>query len=247
MKKFLPLIMALLLVASIAVAVAEEPVTITWLMRGDNNVAENTEMEQYLEDKFNIDLQITYISQSDYDTKLNTLIAAGTLPDIFYATGQTVLDLRDADKLADLTPYLNEYGKDILASYEEGELNLPELNAEGGIYGLMKKSGLYVANFHFRKDWLAKVGKEVPTTLDELYDVLYAFTFNDPDGDGKHDTYGFTAQMDTPKTWEHIFAAFGIPFDQNITLEDGTVTRYVKHPNYLRAIEYLRKKLEGSD
>lgn len=241
MKKFLPLIMALLLVASIAVAVAEEPVTITWLMRGDNNVAENTEMEQYLEDKFNIDLQITYISQSDYDTKLNTLIAAGTLPDIFYATGQTVLDLRDADKLADLTPYLNEYGKDILASYEEGELNLPELNAEGGIYGLMKKSGLYVANFHFRKDWLVKVGKEVPTTLDELYDVLYAFTFNDPDGDGKHDTYGFTAQMDTPKTWEHIFAAFGIPFDQNITLEDGTVTRYVKHPNYLRAIEYLRK------
>ena len=81
MKKILSLIMALLLVASIAVAVAEEPVTITWLMRGDNNVAENTEMEQYLEDKFNIDLQITYISQSDYDTKLNTLIAAGTLPE----------------------------------------------------------------------------------------------------------------------------------------------------------------------
>ena len=241
MKKFLSLIMALLLVASLAVAVAEEPATITWLMRGDNNVAENTEMEQYLEEKFNIDLQITYVSKSDYDTKLNTLIAANTLPDIFIAKDQNALDLRDAGKLADLTPYLETYGKDILATYDEGELTMPELNSAGGIYGLMKKSGLYVANFHFRKDWLAKVGKEVPTTLDELYDVLYAFTFNDPDGDGKNNTYGFTAQMDTEKTWEPIFAAFGVPYNRDITLEDGTVTRYVKHPNYLRAIEYMRK------
>ena len=243
MKKFLSLIMALMLFASLttATASAEEPVTITWLMSGDNNVAENTEIEQYLEEKFGIDLQISYINRSDYDTKLNTLIAAGTLPDIFSTKGQTALDLRNAGMLADLTPYLEEYGKDILAAYDEGELKMPELNEGDGIYGLFSKAGMYVANFHFRKDWLARVGKEVPTTLDELYDVLHAFTFNDPDGDGKDDTYGFTAQMNTPKTWEHIFAAFGIPFDRTITLEDGTVTRYIKHPNYLRAIEYLRK------
>ena len=44
-----------------------------------------------------------------------------------------------------------------------------------------------------RKDWLDKLGLAAPTTLDELYDVLYAFTYNDPDGNGKNDTYGLGA------------------------------------------------------
>ena len=39
-----------------------------------------------------------------------------------------------------------------------------------------------------RQDWLDAVGKEVPTIIDEFYDVLVAFTKNDPDGNGKDDT-----------------------------------------------------------
>lgn len=241
MKKFLSLVLALLMVITLTTALAEEPVILTWLMKGDNNVAENIEMEQYLEEKFGVELQITYVSKSDYDTKLNTLIAAGTLPDIFQTKDQTALDLRNAGKLAELSAAIETSGQAIAAAYGEDGFAELEINEDGKIYGLNQQSGLYVGNFHFRKDWLEAVGKEVPTTLDELYDVLYAFTYNDPDGDGKNDTYGFTAQMDTEKTWEHIFAAFGIPYNRNITLEDGTVTRYVKHPNYLRAIEYLRK------
>jgi len=243
MKKTLSLILALLmlLVAVPYMAQADEPIVITWLMKGDNNVAEDNEMIQALNEKLGIDLHITYVSRSDYDVKLNSLIAGNTLPDIFETGDTTAMDLKNAGKLLDVAPYLPEYGKDILAAYEEGELATLGINDAEKVYALNSKAGLYVSNFHLRKDWLAKVGKEVPTTLDELYDVLKAFTFDDPDGNGENDTYGFTAQMNTPKTWEHIFAAFGIPFDKNITLEDGTVTRYVKHPNYLRAIEYLRK------
>ena len=35
-----------------------------------------------------------------------------------------------------------------------------------------------------------------PTTLDELYDVIHAFTFNDPDGNGKDDTFGLAMAAD---------------------------------------------------
>lgn len=242
MKRMLAVLLSLILVASLlSTAMAEEPVTITWLMSGDNNVPEETEVLQEIRNRTGINLQITYVNRTDYDTKLNTLIAADTLPDIFSVGGQTALDLRDAGKLADISPYLSEHGPDILASYEEGELEMLDINKDGGVYGLNSRTGLYTANFHFRKDWLENVGREIPATLDELYDVLAAFTFEDPDGNGKDDTYGYIAQVDTPKTWEHIFAAYGVPFDQAVELDDGTVTRYIKHPNYLRAVEYLRK------
>ena len=42
-----------------------------------------------------------------------------------------------------------------------------------------------------RKDWLDNLGLAVPTTLDELEDCLYKFTFDDPDGNGVDDTYGW--------------------------------------------------------
>lgn len=41
-----------------------------------------------------------------------------------------------------------------------------------------------------RNDWLEAVGLGVPTTVAELGEVLRAFTFDDPDGNGVQDTYG---------------------------------------------------------
>ena len=41
-----------------------------------------------------------------------------------------------------------------------------------------------------RKDWLAKLGLKEPQTVDDLYTIAKAFTEQDPDGNGKKDTYG---------------------------------------------------------
>jgi putative aldouronate transport system substrate-binding protein len=43
-----------------------------------------------------------------------------------------------------------------------------------------------------RKDWLDKLGLKEPKTLDEYYNVLKAFKEQDPDGNGKADTYGLS-------------------------------------------------------
>jgi multiple sugar transport system substrate-binding protein len=44
-----------------------------------------------------------------------------------------------------------------------------------------------------RKDWLAELGLEAPTTWQEMLSVAKAFATRDPDGDGKADTYGMVA------------------------------------------------------
>lgn len=44
-----------------------------------------------------------------------------------------------------------------------------------------------------RKDWLKKLGLKAPTTWQEMLTVAQAFATEDPDGDGKADTYGIVA------------------------------------------------------
>lgn len=244
MKRILSLVLTLALVLSLfagmSIAVAEEAAPrIDFMMSGDNTVTDDNLVITELRERLGIDIHVNYISSGDTSTKLNTLIAADTLPDIFHTSGQTAIDLRDAGKIMDYSGLLEEYGPDILATYN-GELEAMAVNANGGVYGLTSLGGQLIKNLIVRKDWLAKVGKEVPTTLDELYEVMKAFTFDDPDGNGQNDTYGFagTANMDM---YQNIFAAYGIPAGQNILLEDGTVTTYMKHENYLKVIEFFRK------
>jgi len=88
---------------------------------------------------------------------------------------------------------------------------------EGKNYGMPNLNYSHVENVvsGYRGDWLEKLGMDAPDTLDELHDVLYAFVHNDPDGNGKDDTYGY-APLSTyyPYFFTEFFGAYGIlPFD----------------------------------
>ncbi len=243
MKRLLTLLLALCLcLGTLGFAHAEEEMpTVTFMMSGDNTVTDENLVLSEIRARTGVNLVVNYISSGDYDTKLNTLIAADTLPDIFSVKDQTALDLRNAGKLLDMRPYLEEFGPDILASYAEGELEALAINDGDAVYGLNDRSGLVINTFLIRKDWLDKVGLDNPTSVDDLYEVMRAFTFDDPDGNGENDTYGYVAAIKAPNTWEHVFSAFGIPFNVLNLLEDGTVTTYMKNPRYLECIEFLRK------
>ncbi|MBO1722884.1 sugar ABC transporter substrate-binding protein, partial [Extibacter sp. GGCC_0201] len=63
----------------------------------------------------------------------------------------------------------------------------------GKLKGIACAPGEQLWSFLIRQDWLDNLGLYMPTTAEELLDVMRAFTFDDPDGNGKDDTYGFTA------------------------------------------------------
>ena len=242
MKTTLSLLLSLVMVLSLFAGIpsaSAEGEELYWLINSESTVTENNIVLQELRKRTGVNVRIEFVAPADYDAKLNALIANDTLPDIFSISGQTALDMRDAGKLLDMTEYLSEYGKDILAHYAEGEIESQVINQNGGIYGLNNYLP-YLKNLVIRKDWLANVGKEIPTTLDELYDVMLAFAKEDPDRNGEDDTYGYVGRC-ASDFWQHIFAAYGIPMGNKIVLEDGTVTTYMKHPNYLKAIEYVRR------
>lgn len=218
-----------------------EDVTITILLRGDNTPSDDNPVLQEIRKRTGYNVEIVYVPIADYPAKLSALIAAGTLPDIFLAKDADVIEFRDAGLLADLTEYMTpENAPNILADSEDQIQNAPA--NENGIFLVPKAKRTYAHNLNLRTDWLENLGMDMPTDIDSLYEVLKAFTYNDPDGNGQNDTFGLAVSIAADfSNFSSLFGAFGVPVNRNIQLEDGTVTKWIKHPQFLDAIEYIRK------
>ncbi|WP_309119605.1 extracellular solute-binding protein [Paenibacillus sp.] len=145
---------------------------------------------QMINERFNVDWQPTYVSRDDYDQKLSVTVAGGDMPDILIMENPMEPNFYKWAAQGAFLP-LDEYIDD----YETFKL-LPDfaINAatvNGHIYEL---PGYYVSQFSntpmIRQDWLDNLGLKMPTNYEELREVALAFTNDDPDGNGKKDTYG---------------------------------------------------------
>jgi len=99
-----------------------------------------------------------------------------------------------------------------------------------------------------RKDWLDKLGLAVPKTIDDFYKVAKAFTEQDPDGNGKNDTYGFGAYIETSDitNWglgvrfDPILGAFGVTGMWDVS-SASAFGMNVRKPEYYQAMEFIAK------
>lgn len=152
----------------------DEMVTITYA-RSENSLQPynpDCATVQWIRDNLNINLEVS--TYADYETKMNTLLAANQLPDLFGMWGN-VSDVVGTECLLELTDLIDQYAPNIKKDYEE----IPELSrykVNGGIYTLAQirrdenwEQGSVPC---IRTDLLEEQNLEVPTTWDELYDVL---------------------------------------------------------------------------
>lgn len=148
--------------------------------------------------------------------------------------------------IADVTDVLNAVAPNVIEETKD-VIHNPSVNNDG-IYMVMNTKLSWASNVNIRTDWLENLGLEMPTNLEEFAAVMHAFTYDDPDGNGLDDTIGYSFSLSTMvgtgRTGQNIFGAFGIPKGHNIIQEDGTVTSWVKHPNFLSAIKYLKSLID---
>ena len=156
----------------------------------------DSEMQKWMEDRYNLDIDIIALpGWSDATSKISLLMGDETQrPDIIWWWNMEADYTKwvDAGLLVDVSPYMKKYtnmvayynsvdpGVMFYASGDNGNYRIPGDVAEPACETLW-----------IRKDWLDNLGLAVPTTLDELEDCLYKFTFDDPDGNGVDDTYGW--------------------------------------------------------
>jgi len=174
----------------------------------------NPEMVAYWNKKLNVDIKLVDIIGLGGDAglqKLNLMISSGEVPDMFQTNAVNLQKYYETGALASIDDTAMKTYMPTVVKKLEQESNGTALRYgkfDGQRYGLVRGFWLwaqYRSNLIFRGDWLKKVGLPVPKTLDDYEKVFYAFAKNDPDGNGKQDTYGLSRTM-----VDQIYGAFGV-------------------------------------
>ncbi|MFD0631448.1 ABC transporter substrate-binding protein [Catenulispora yoronensis] len=96
-----------------------------------------------------------------------------------------------------------------------------------------------------RQDWLDKLGLQPPKTWDDLAKVAQAFTTQDPDGNGKNDTYGLavpgaTARGYTSWFWSTFLYSAGGDF---LKADGGKFTATLNSPQAVSSAKFLEDQI----
>jgi multiple sugar transport system substrate-binding protein len=183
-------------------------------------------------------VEIDFKAVAELDTQIQALAQQKKLPDVW---------INDAGSLG------NYVAQGFLLPVDpariEGAENIPQstwdenLGTDGEIYGV-PFSRQAVVTF-VRKDWRENLGYDIPKTWDELHDLAVAFAEEDPDGNGKNDTYGMivpgSAQSGYIYRWmnPYILQAGGDALTNN---EDGTFSVAFDSPEVRDAAEWAREQ-----
>lgn len=199
--------------------------------------------------------------------KINLLLSAGgdDLPDCFYnfVDGQSstfVIQYSDQDIFVPSEELIDNYMpkyKELLESKEE--YRLAATAPDGHIYGfpyIEEMEGLVLTPgpFEINAGWLKKVGKEMPTTVDEWVDCLKAFRDGgDLNGNGEDDEIPLAVQFGQHDTFgsNDLFYRFtgcfgqadsycgGNKYADHLCLKDGKVTFTATDEAFRKTAEFF--------
>ncbi|CAH8704843.1 extracellular solute-binding protein [Paenibacillus thiaminolyticus] len=142
-----------------------------------------------IEERYGIEFKYIPVAAGDYANKIGVTVASGDMPDLMLLedTNANYFSWAGNGMFLPIEDYIKDYPNLSKIPQEIWDM----LTYEGHIYGVPRLRGIPFQTMVIRQDWLDKLGLKMPATYDELYTVMKAFAENDPDGNGKKDTYGF--------------------------------------------------------
>ncbi len=221
----------------------------------ENDTPSDNAYTRYLKEVLNVQNENEFeaITGPDYDQKVSMAIASQDIPDIMYISDYaTLVELVENDLIEDLTDVYNnlacETVKSSYASYGEDNNPLNTVTFDGRIMAIPKTQLSDGQDFLWlRKDWMDKLELEMPSTLDEMADVLRAFISQDPDGNGQADTIGLVVHNEVYGSYpnntfavDNIFTAFGAYPTVWMADESGNAVYGSVQPEMKDALQLMR-------
>lgn len=168
-----------------------------------------------------IDLDINWVASASYGEKVTAAMGASEYPHVMLVTSRTssVIQNSKIGTFWDLSGKFEEKDADGNLKYPYLAQSNPVVNqnisVDGKLYGIYRARAIPRQGMTYRDDWTKKLladgvldfGKDEngvaytePQTIDDLDAMVKAFTENDPNGNGKKDTYGMiiTSYIDGP-------------------------------------------------
>lgn len=215
----------------------ENSINIMAPLNGSSEPKEDCQIKKAIEEFTGENININWVTNGSYKEISTVLIAGGNCPDVYVVENITTDIISGVEQGAfwDITDYLGDYPN--LKNYNSTLANNSSFN--GRTYGLYRYKSSVNNCLLIRQDWLNNLGIEVPKSIDDLQSVLVAFKENDPDGDGKDDTFGLGViganGNDFANTFEQMSVYFG-------AANKWKLANDVLTPNYLQ--EEYRETLE---
>lgn len=168
----------------------EKPASIRVVCDGTVVTQDNGQaaFEEQLEGYLGLDVVFDQQDHSGYSDAVSRIFASGDLPDVILLNAAQYAAYAKTGILWDMTEaYQNAEFQSRLVSNVNDNLKI-----DGKMYGMTLTRGNGCLTY-VKKAWLDAVELEVPTNYEEYYEMIKRFTENDPDGNGKNDTYGVSA------------------------------------------------------
>jgi len=269
MKKtrFLALLLCLMLLGSTALAeasvtagmmaginterypVSSEPVTYTAMMAnnfivGDPN--ESMPLFQLFTEITGVKFDWTVISTADLETQKALILASGELPDVSFGVFNDN-DLLAYGPLGMFLPYENYIDSHMPNLKYTSEVMSPDLRTsltfpDGHVYSLPKLGAPNVpstALAYVNQIWLDELGLEMPTTTDELFDVLVAFKENAGKGSIPQNVIPLGINMKKVGWNEAMYAWFGVT--TGTFIKDGIANYSPYNDGWKEMVKWLNK------
>ncbi|BCJ96197.1 lipoprotein LipO [Anaerocolumna cellulosilytica] len=193
-----------------------------------------------MEDYTNTKVNFSWVPSDNYEDKLSlTLASANDMPMIIAVGNMTaaITGAAEAGAFWDLNEFMFDAEKYPNLSQANENVN-KSLTVNGQLIGIYRARDIGRNGMGYRADWAEKLGLEEPKTIEDVYNMMYAFTYNDPDGNGKNDTYGlalskYTGPFDIIQTW------FGV--GNGWVEQDGKLVPVHQTEEYLEAAKWLKK------
>jgi len=195
-----------------------------------------------------LDLDMQWVPNAEYGDRTNVVLAGDEIPDVMVIQqkSQGFVQTAEAGGFWDLTDHLasGDYPNLVTENPEVQEAS----SVNGKVYGVYRARDVVRTSITIRKDWLKNLGLEEPTNTDELMAVSKAFTEDDPDGNGKDDTYGMIvpawgASIGTGSPYDAIETWFGAG---NVWKDDGgELIPSFTTPEWKQALDYEKQLIEN--
>ena len=217
MKKTLSLVLALLLIvlAVPALAEGEDKITLTAMqyeLENQDIDFNNLWYFKRIEEQTGVHVDFVEVKDADWKTQTNLMFASGDYTDMVLRCGIDVEDYGATQHLLlPLEDYLETYMPNYYSRLFLNSANASMYASDGHMYYigyLIAQNVNHQGNWYINTKWLNELNLEVPTTVEELTDVLYAFKAARPD------SYPLSADFNEWDITENItnqFAMFGVP------------------------------------
>lgn len=250
MKKLVSLLLALAMVMAIGIvsasAESDAPHIVIYMNNGAFSVATGsdksmyTDMQNYILEKTGVVVDVIQPPSGSESEKLAVLLASGDQLDSWIGSWMDYAADGVIRKLNDYTD--NEDYQKLEKIWADWDGCLEGMQDDkGNIWGVPRTTSTAAYPVFVRQDWLAQLGMDMPTTIDELEAYVYAVKEADFFGNGGTIPMSTTSVSDLEMTFLGGFVATG---RGNWINEKGEVMPFYTAPGYKDFLETMHQWFE---